>query len=104
MEIRFLIRLGDTSTLLRCKESCRVVEPMEMTVRCEPSPTIMEEGVVRKGVEVPDRVPTLDAMWEVAPVSKYQSVCWGVVRDTMLKDDARDWASQDGVAGCPRIP
>jgi hypothetical protein len=50
----------------------------------------MEEGAVREGVEVLDRVPALEVMWEVAPVSKYQSVCWGGVRDTMLKTDARD--------------
>jgi hypothetical protein len=89
-EMRFLISLGDTRTLLRCKEPFKVVKPVEMTGRSEPSLTIMEEGAVREGVEVLDRVPALEVMWEVAPVSKYQSVCWGGVRDTVLKADARD--------------
>jgi hypothetical protein len=31
----------------------------------------MEEGAVREGFEVFDRVPALEVMWEVAPVSKY---------------------------------
>jgi hypothetical protein len=46
-----------------------------MTGRSEPSPTIMEEGAVIEGVEVFDMVPALEVMWEVAPVSKYRSVC-----------------------------
>ena len=61
-----------------------------MIGRSEPSPTIMEEGAVREGVEVFDRVPALEVMWEVAHVLKYQSVCGGGVRDTILKADATD--------------
>lgn len=73
---------------------------MEMTGRREPSPTITEEGVVREGVEVFDRVPAFEVMWEVAPVLKYQPICWGGVRDTVLKG----LGTQYGVADYPRMP
>lgn len=80
---------------------------MEMTGRREPSPTITEEGVVREGVEVFDRVPAFEVMWEVAPVSKYQPIFWGGVRDTVLKAEARDWAPNmewPAIPGCRREP
>lgn len=43
-KIRFLMRLGETRTLLRRRESDRVVEPVEVTGMEFPLPTIIEEG------------------------------------------------------------
>jgi hypothetical protein len=43
-KIKFLIRLGETRTLLREKEPGRVTVPMEVTGSKEPLPTTMDEG------------------------------------------------------------
>jgi hypothetical protein len=69
--------LGDTRTWLRCKDLNKLVEPVSVTRSNEQSPTIMEEGVVMEEAKVQERVPTLEVMWEVALVSKYQSLFCG---------------------------
>jgi hypothetical protein len=43
-EIRFLIRLGETRTLLSEKKPGRVVVPVEVIGSNEPLPTTMDEG------------------------------------------------------------
>ena len=43
-EIRFLISLGETRTLLRVKGPERDVEPVAVTGSKEPSPTTIDEG------------------------------------------------------------
>ena len=43
-EIRFLISLGETRTLLRVKGPERDVEPVAVTSSKEPSPTTIDEG------------------------------------------------------------
>jgi hypothetical protein len=43
-EIRFLMSLGETRTLLRCKGPGKWAPPEEVTGIREPSPTIIEAG------------------------------------------------------------
>jgi hypothetical protein len=70
-EIRFLIRLGETKTLLREKGPGRDAVPVEVTGKRDPLPTTMEEGYRIK--EDCEREEGSKVMWEVAPESKYQS-------------------------------
>jgi hypothetical protein len=72
--MRFLIRCGETRTLLRCKDGDTDVAPVAVTGRKEPLPTTIEEGAGKQGGELEERVPTSEVIWEVAPESKYQSV------------------------------
>jgi hypothetical protein len=51
---------------------------------------------------VEERVPASEVIWEVAPELKYQSDCWGWLRDTVLKAEARLCWSQPGTeVYCP---
>lgn len=87
--MRFLMRRGETRTLLRDRESVRVVVPVAVTGSKEPSPTMIEgEGYCEElGCE---RVRESEVMWEVAPESKYQSLFGGCCSVMVLKVEARD--------------
>ena len=71
-EIRFLIRFGETRTLLREKGPGRRAVPVAVTVtgRSKPLPTTIEEGEGYRGDEAKERVEGLDVMREEAPESK----------------------------------
>jgi hypothetical protein len=53
--MRFLIICGDTRTLLRHKEGDNSVEPVVVTGRVEPLPTIIAEGVGYRGKRTCER-------------------------------------------------
>jgi hypothetical protein len=89
-EIRFLISLGETKTLLRVKDPGRLAEPVAVTGSKDPSPTMMFEGTGYRGKVECARILELDDMWEVAPESKYQSLFCGWFRVMVLKVEARD--------------
>jgi hypothetical protein len=72
--MRFLIRFGETRTLLRCKDGDKDVALVAVTGKKEPLPTTIEEGAEKQGGDVEERVPASEVIWEVAPESKYQSV------------------------------
>ena len=73
--MRFLIRLGETRTLIKRREFVRTAAPVDVTGIEFPLPTIIEEGKgCCKGVEW-ERVPASEDMWVVAPESKYHSFC-----------------------------
>ena len=76
-EIRFLISLGETRTLLRDRLPGRTVAPVIVTGSKDPSPTTIDEGKGYRGGKICERVEGLEVMCEVALESKYQSVCWG---------------------------
>jgi hypothetical protein len=66
--MRFLMRRGEKRTLLRDKESVRLVVPVAVTGSKEPSPTMIEEGEGCCERLVCERVRESEVMWEVAPV------------------------------------
>jgi hypothetical protein len=72
--MRFLIRCGETRTLLRCKDGDKDVAPVVVTGKKEPLSTTIEEGAGKQGGDVEERVPASEVIWEVAPELKYQSV------------------------------
>jgi hypothetical protein len=72
--MRFLIRCGETSTLLRANEGDKVVAPMAVTGKKEPLLTTIEEGAGGQGIDERERVPASEVIWEVAPESTYHSV------------------------------
>ena len=55
-EVRFLMICGDTRTLLSLKEPDKSVEPVAVTGRREPLPTIIEEGVNDQGADMCEKV------------------------------------------------
>jgi len=73
-EIRFLISLEETRTLLRDKCPGRDATPVAVTGSKEPSPTTIDEEKGYRGDKMCERVEGFEVMWEVAPESKYQSV------------------------------
>jgi hypothetical protein len=83
------MRRGETRTLLRDRESVRVVTPVAVTGSKEPSPTMIEEEGYYEEVGC-ERVRESDVMWEVAPESKYQSVFGGCCSVMVLKVEASD--------------
>ena len=87
-EIRFLIRLGETRTLLREKGPGRVAVPVEVTGSKEPLPTTMDEGY--RELKLWERLEESEVMWEVAPELKNQSVVAGWFRETVLKAEVSD--------------
>jgi len=89
-EIRFLISLGETRTLLRDKCPGSDAAPVEVTGSKELSPKIIDEGKGYCGDKTCERVDELEVMWVVAPESRYQSVVGGCWRVMVLKVDARD--------------
>jgi len=88
--MRFLMRRGETRTLLRDRESVRVVVPVAVTGSKEPSPTMIEEGEGYCEELGCERVRESEVMWEVAPESKYQSLFGGCCSVMVLKVEARD--------------
>jgi len=88
--MRFLIRFGETRTLLREKGPGRRAVPVAVTSRREPLPTTIDEGEGYRGEDAKIRVEGSEVMWEEAPKSKYHSFCAGGLSDTVLKVDARD--------------
>ena len=89
-EIRFLISLGETRTLLRDKCPGSDAVPVAVTGSKEPSPTIIDEGKGYYEDKTCERVDELEVMREVAPESRYQSVVGGCWRVMVLKVNARD--------------
>ena len=73
-EIRFLISLEETRTLLRDKCPGRDATPVAVIGSKQPSPTTIDEGKGYRGDKMCERVEGFEVMWEVAPESKYQSV------------------------------
>jgi hypothetical protein len=88
--MRFLIRFGETRTLLRKNEPGSCVEPVAVTGKREPLPTIMDEGEGYREKEVCERVLGSEVIWDVAPESKYQSLVAGCWRFMVLKEEAND--------------
>lgn len=62
----------------------------------EPLPTTMEVGEVYREAEVCERVPSREVMWEVAHVSRYQSLAAGWVRLMLLNVEASEFWSHIG--------
>jgi hypothetical protein len=59
-EIRFLIRFGETRTLLRVKGPGSRAMPVVVTGSKEPLPTTIEEGEGYRGSDAEDRVPVAE--------------------------------------------
>jgi len=60
MEIKFLIMLGDTRTLLRTRLRCgdeKICDPVAVTGRSAPLPIMIDEGVKDDGGEMVERLP-----------------------------------------------
>ena len=89
-DIRFLISFGETRTLLRCRGPDKCAVPVEVTGSKEPSPTTIAEGKGYRWGKICERERESETMWEVAPESKYHSVCCGWFSVMVLKVDARD--------------
>ena len=93
IEIKFLIMLGDTSTLLRTKLRCgkeKVCDPVAVTGSKAPFPTMIDEGVNEVGEEKVESLPASEVMCEPALESAYHSeVAFGGLRVMVLKECAR---------------
>ena len=94
MEIKFLIMLGDTKTLLRTRLRCgkeKMDDPVAVTGSKAPLPTIIEEGVKEEGGEILESLPASDVMCEPATESAYHSEeDAGGFRVMVLKDCASE--------------
>ena len=65
MEIRFLIICGETKTSLRTRFRCgkeKVCDPVAVTGRSAPLPTMIDEGVSDEGDEKEESVPASTVM------------------------------------------
>ena len=93
IEIKFLIMLGDTSTLLRTRVRCgkeKVCGPVAVTGSKAPFPTTKDEGVNEVGEEKVESLPASEVMCEPAPESAYHSeVAFGGLSVMVLKECAR---------------
>ena len=113
-EIKFLIMLGDTKTLLRTigrLGALKENDPIEVTGSKAPLSTMIDEGPDKEGGRGEERIPKWVVMCEPAPESAYHSAgLGGGVKDIVLKLLMRDACSQDppdmgfhgaGVGGVP---
>ena len=76
IEIRFLIMLGDTRTLLRTKLRYgkeKICDPVAVTGSRAPFPTMIDEGVNEVGEEMVESLPASEVMCDLAPESAYRS-------------------------------
>jgi hypothetical protein len=92
-EIKFLIMLGVTSTSLRRRGRCGVLneyEPVEVIGSREPLPTMMDEGPDKEGGLGEKSIPGWAVMCEPAPESAYHSAELGGVSVIALKLLVRD--------------
>jgi hypothetical protein len=93
MEIKFLIMLGDTSTLLRTRLRCgkeKVCDPVAVTGSKAPFPTTIDEGVNEEGGETVESLPASEVICDPAPESAYHSeVAAGGVSGMVLKECVR---------------
>ena len=64
--------------------------PVAVTGSKEPSSTTIDEGKGYHKGQICERVEGLEVMCEVAPESKYLSVCCGCWSDMVLKVEASD--------------
>jgi len=79
IETRFLIRPGETRTLLRRRLCGKDVTPVEVTGRRFPLPTTIWDGDEVYGGEGTVIIPASEVMWLEALESKYQLLdvgCW----------------------------
>jgi len=75
-EIKFLIMPGLTKTLERIRGRCGVIkeeDPVEVTGRRAPLPTMIEGGQEEEGGWEKVSIPVLFAMCDPAPESTYHS-------------------------------
>jgi hypothetical protein len=92
IEIRFLIMLGDTRTLLRTKLRYgkeKICDPVAVTGSRAPFPTMIDEGVNEVGEEMVESLPASEVMCDPAPESYHSEVAFGGLRVMVLKECAR---------------
>ena len=97
MEIKFLIMLGDTRTLLRARLRCgkeKICDPVAVTGSKAPFPTTIDEGVDEEGGEMVESIPASEVMCEPTPESSYHSEAGGF-SVMVLKECARESWRQD---------
>jgi hypothetical protein len=94
MEIKFLIMLGDTKTLLRTRLRCgkeKVCDLMAVTGSKAPFPTMIDEGADEEGGEMVESLPASEVMCDSAPESAYHSeVEPGGVNVMVLKECTKE--------------
>jgi hypothetical protein len=91
IEIKFLIMLGDTRTLLRARLRCgnkKMCDPVAVTGSKAPFPTTID-GVDKEGGEMVESIPASEVMCEPAPESAYHSNVGGF-SVMVLKECARE--------------